>query len=698
MKKNKLAKLNVIRKGKGIKKYDEGGNLPVEGQGSGMMSGFGVANQFVGLGAGYMEQKAIHDDGSVNKGQYTGAEALKWGAKGAEIGSQFGPWGTLIGAGAGAIGGAALGASQADKMNGQAKGMHEAEARSKQDMINQKEQARQAQQKLYSQAYYASNPTYGTKGASLMAFGGSTNPNDGNPTFKTLGEYRNYYSKLGYINDPRDSKNSTSMYNPKQYGYDKNTNKFSALSPDANVDASGNPLANHFVSYTSSNFGNNKPIITPTSTQSRTLDSFGHQVLTDKTTGKVTYLDKFGNPLQGETQPLVSNNAMGGYAKSFAYGGSTPVPGGKLTKLAKDTVVAEGNTHQQGGIDLQENGKTYAEIEKDEVVDGNQVYSARLKLDNGKTYAEMAEKFGKEKGKAEEKTQSLKTITANTGKRTLANATLKLDELFQHQQLTKEALGIKDNSQTPKFSNGGSWANAGSSLVPYIDNAYNQYLINKTPQVPEYTTKEAINETALPLKTNYNIDPALYAADTDYKRFKTNVDQNTSNSNDAKGNKLAAFSSLLTNKSNLYGQKENIETQLKNQDLMNTQGVLNRNTQNAQDIRNTNLAQQDKYNWAKMERTQNMNLAKSANVANATEDAIKGIQDKNMKNLDEEKIMTDSLKYNNGAGFARLVGSKTMDNLIKSDSRHYTTIEKALKDSNQVKALADFYNKYGQPK
>lgn len=82
---------------------------------------------------------------------------------------------------------------------------------------------------------------------------------------------------------------------------------------------------------------------------------------------------------------------------------------------------------------------------------------------------------------------------------------------------------------------------------------------------------------AAKLKTRYNINPQLANIRESTKAFERNVDSNTSSSQAALSRKRTARLQALNNANTLYGQKENIETQLINQDRMNQQQVANAN-------------------------------------------------------------------------------------------------------------------------
>lgn len=114
---------------------------------------------------------------------------------------------------------------------------------------------------------------------------------------------------------------------------------------------------------------------------------------------------------------------------------------------------------------------------------------------------------------------------------------------------------------------------AGSNIIgSLITRGINNKMINnlKAPTIP-------VLETARKLTTKYNINPQEKAIKENLAAYERQVASNTGSSRIAlarynRGRNLAT-SQLV----NLYGQKENIETQLRNQDTMNQQTVAARN-------------------------------------------------------------------------------------------------------------------------
>lgn len=427
--------------------------------------------------------------------------------------------------------------------------------------------------------------------------------------------------------------------------------------------------------------------------------------------------------------------------------------GGGLLPIANGIVKAEGAKHEQGGIPLQANGRTVAEVEDDEIIDGDKVFSDRLKLD-GKSYAEHAEKLGKKRSKFEDMAKSARFRDHNTAERMLAKVDNDLDTLFMTQQASKAPFPVKkayggrirkygygdelpetvtpgvlpasgvNMAQAPgtnpnfmygvqglSTGNGGAeedysggnqkvnWARAVPQVLgmaaPFIDNIYNAGLIKKTPQIPKPNYRQAYNQTAMPMKTSIDISKPLADVNDYYRTHTGNIDSYTANSNVGRANKAAGFSRVLDARGNLFTGKENAETALINQNNMNVQGVNNSNIRNRQDITNQNYALTDDYNMKKAMREDNILRAKGQNVANATEDSMKVIQDMNMRQLDKDRIMADALKYNDGAGYARMIGTPQMDELMR-DPQYYAQVDKALEKSGQTKAQKDFRKRYGK--
>lgn len=111
---------------------------------------------------------------------------------------------------------------------------------------------------------------------------------------------------------------------------------------------------------------------------------------------------------------------------------------------------------------------------------------------------------------------------------------------------------------------------------------------------------------AAKLKTRYNANPQLSKIEDDTHRIMGEIGRNTSNSRVALARKQRAALQGQQAKNEVYGRKENIETELINKDKLNQQEVTARN-----------LARYDQYNQAlAAQRANRARLRLAANTAN----------------------------------------------------------------------------------
>lgn len=412
-------------------------------------------------------------------------------------------------------------------------------------------------------------------------------------------------------------------------------------------------------------------------------------------------------------------NAKGGKIR-YELGGE--IEGGKRIALSSDVDIVTGKTHSEGGITLKNNGKAYAEVEDQEVLKdtktGENVYSDRLEVEPGVTYASAAEKLGKEKGKHEMNLKSTNLHSKGTAQRMTERLDSQLNSLFNHQEMMKKAnietsikaLGgnIKKYAwgdttyyvnQTPEerqaridemnnqtnnrelttpnpYENERSLSLEETNTIPtsvqpdqtrkgktnqpdygkaldfafgasnFMDNYYNSKLINETAEVPKPHLQAAAK-----LETNYNIEPALNENRVAYSDFAKGVDSNLSSGNVAASNKFAAYAKRLENNNRMYGQKANIETNLINQSRLN-----------AQDITGKNLAKLDKYDIDKYNRELMLKGEKSANIANVSEDIGKIGTERQLRNLDDKKVVNTIKAFDNNDAAAYKNYNEVYDN------------------------------------
>ena len=113
-------------------------------------------------------------------------------------------------------------------------------------------------------------------------------------------------------------------------------------------------------------------------------------------------------------------------------------------------------------------------------------------------------------------------------------------------------------------------------------------------------TRKALNNMEAPpqpnsvvasnLKTDFNISPQLGEIEENARRMATDINANTSSSRTRLQRLQRTRNQAQNSKNSLYGQKENIETQLINQDKLNKQGVRAINVATMNDWQNRSAA------------------------------------------------------------------------------------------------------------
>lgn len=131
--------------------------------------------------------------------------------------------------------------------------------------------------------------------------------------------------------------------------------------------------------------------------------------------------------------------------------------------------------------------------------------------------------------------------------------------------------------------------------------AVGSYLINENMLDNMSLPQTPISRQIIKLKTNYNINPQLDAAREAENRMINDINNNTSSSNVALARiNQARFANML-NTNTLYGNKENVETELINQDRQNQQTVLNSNIDSYNQYTKELIAAQNQINEARSE-------------------------------------------------------------------------------------------------
>lgn len=106
------------------------------------------------------------------------------------------------------------------------------------------------------------------------------------------------------------------------------------------------------------------------------------------------------------------------------------------------------------------------------------------------------------------------------------------------------------------------------------------YNANKTALDKMKYTAAPINLIPAKLKTSININPQLDAIRNQQQAYERQIDANTASSRVALGRKQLGRLNTIKLLNQLYGNKENIETELINRDKLNQQAVTNQNITN----------------------------------------------------------------------------------------------------------------------
>ena len=191
---------------------------------------------------------------------------------------------------------------------------------------------------------------------------------------------------------------------------------------------------------------------------------------------------------------------------------------------------------------------------------------------------------------------------ASTSKATTKGADVKYGTSLKEKKESLYMTGIKNNSITPlragmekikspsstgggtqskdgrwvgqyKTTNVGDWIGLGSNLAGTIASYFmTKNTINKMPE-----PIKPIMAQAAKLKTRYNVEPQLTEIREAEQMNRAAVRRNTQSSNTSLAREQRLMNEARGSRNTLYGQKENVETQLINQDRLNRQSVMRDN-------------------------------------------------------------------------------------------------------------------------
>lgn len=385
--------------------------------------------------------------------------------------------------------------------------------------------------------------------------------------------------------------------------------------------------------------------------------------------------------------------AMGG---KFANPSHFLSKGGMLKQLASDTVVAEGNKHGENTIDNTSGIKlstpknpNFLEVEDDEVISDDKVFSDRIYIDSKRTIADVAKELGKTKGKNEEKLKDGDMITKNTGKRNLANIKNNLNSLFFLQEASKEIMGVKDNGSKKPF--GGFSMNKGISEIgtgtgrsfnfasslekyaPFMDNITNAFITANTPNIPKPTI-----EPIIPLKTRINVNPQLNDINQSVEKSSEFIKRNTSDSNAARQAITKTRLKGADAKAKIRANKANVEANL-----------YNANVRNAQQITGRNYAKVDRFNMGVMQRQDEIGSRISANISNLSDDIISNRNYKDAIRYNKERLDIAKQMYNQGTTRRALLNNPSEITYLKQNPEYAQEVLKEFKGTKEETLLRE---------
>lgn len=120
----------------------------------------------------------------------------------------------------------------------------------------------------------------------------------------------------------------------------------------------------------------------------------------------------------------------------------------------------------------------------------------------------------------------------------------------------------------------------GIGIISNIVGGIIGYNANKKALEKMKYTKAPVNLIPSKLKTSININPQLDAIRDQQQEYERQIDANTASSRVALGRKQRSRLNSIKSLNYLYGNKENIETELINRDKLNQQAVTNQNITN----------------------------------------------------------------------------------------------------------------------
>lgn len=253
--------------------------------------------------------------------------------------------------------------------------------------------------------------------------------------------------------------------------------------------------------------------------------------------------------------------------------GVTPVitSGGSATPIGNNSYLLQGRKHTEGGIVIGK-GKNSIEAEAGEVVkidkkDKEMKILSTLPLTrSGLSPAAKAISNPKQTDSAFKEQESFKREKGITNSR--------FDKKGTTVELDADGNPIKKVSKFSKFldKNGDAISSGIGAIGSLVSGFMNKSSINniQAPQKPQLVAPAK-------LKTTINVNPQLSDITENELTTRRDIAGNTSSSVASLARRQRVSNASLSERNRIRGEKENIETQLKNQDAMNRQSVAAQN-------------------------------------------------------------------------------------------------------------------------
>ena len=644
-------------------------------------NGFAIGNTIDGATVG--------DDGEQHLGAAFGSGAFKGMEIGTKLGSIGGPIGTAIGAGVGIIGGGLAKLFMAKKQNEKAK------------QIKQEREFKEKQNQMlnninYSRSILSTYPTYGITDAGYWKYGGNITSKIkqtqggnlkklNNSSVKVEGNTHeeggvNLYNDklLGQVEDKeiitklKDGKtvvfsNSLNtengitfakqaellgkLKNREEKSIDKDNNKINEIDNETKLlfDAQENLKSSSLFSLQGKDLNNNNEIMKYNlGGEFKELDDIYSQIRT-----------QYGGDY-GKRKDIVPNDLQQKFSNAF-------VNSFKNNPLYKDLALKElTKLYKWKNPNYQGNDNDWDNLQSTNLKGGWRDMTESMY----NVYEFIKDKSSLQLDKIPSKLPTINNPSELTN--AINSLTTPLQELKSNNLKLRD---IEENTEENINLNNYKGFNLDTgSFVPYLDNVANLALTKKTPQIPIPTMLRAAR-----LKTDFNINPQLSNINTELKGLYDNLDNNTNNSTITRSNKLAALANSIKASNELYGQKENIETDLKNKQSLNNQ-----------EVENVNIQKIDDYNFKKMLRKNDIQTRLSQNVMDSVNDTQFNKAQENLKDLDYKKLDLVNIMYQGNS--AALRNTLPMQIEIAKDNPKYFKVLKRKVESSNNKELKKLWN------